>query len=282
MPNFSGPDNASPESLTITRRYFGFVIEPLAVDHSGYRIRAPPPATDGAKIPSMRPGKSGDFAAEIAAGSVDAFAQGIADETAELNRSADLTFGLFKRLGYGLLVVENERLLDQTNFLVESLQSRLDDLLDDIRGFALRLGLVRQYALLAFDRGRVEAGRIDRLRIGGCDVHGHHAADRLELIGIAGRLQRHNDADAAEAVGHRTMHVASHYPFADRKSCGPAQRHVLADLGDGISNGVRDFDVADRCREDRVDVGTGIDRRAGNHLHQALKQVVAGDEIGLG
>ena len=70
-------------------------------------------------------------------------------------------------------------------------------------------------------------------------MHRHHTADGLELIGIAGRLQRHDHADAAEAVGHRTMHITSDHALADRKASGAAQCHVLADLGDGVGDRIR-------------------------------------------
>ena len=41
-------------------------------------------------------------------------------------------------------------------------------------------------------------------------------------------------------------------------------------------------DLADRGREDLVDVGPALESRVRDHFHEALEQVVAGDEIGLG
>ena len=84
----------------------------------------------------------------------------------------------FKRLRHALLVVEDEALIEQADFLVEGLQPELDDLLDDVGRFALRLEFVGQHVLLALDGRRIEPGRIDRLRIGGGDVHRHHAGRR--------------------------------------------------------------------------------------------------------
>ena len=51
-------------------------------------------------------------------------------------------------------------------------------------GFPCGLELVGQDVLLAPDHLRIEAGRIDRLRIGGGDVHRDHAAEALELVGL--------------------------------------------------------------------------------------------------
>ena len=107
-------------------------------------------------------------------------------------------------------------------------------------------------------------------------------AEGLELVGIAGEFERDDHADAAEPVGHRIVHIARDHALADRKLGGAAQRHVLADLGDGVGNGVGDGDAAGVRGEDLVDVGAGVERGIGDHLHQALEQIVAGDEIGLG
>ncbi len=86
-------------------------------------------------------------------------------------------------------------------------------------------------------------------------MHRHHPAERLEFVGVAGRFERDDHADPAEPVGHRIVHVARHHALADRKLGGAAQRHVLADLGDGVGDGIGDGDAADRRGEDLVDVG---------------------------
>ena len=95
-------------------------------------------------------------------------------------------------------------------------------------------------------------------------------------------LERDDHADAAEPVHHRAVRIAGDDALADRKLGRAAQRHVLADLGDGVGNGVGDGDGAGFCRQDFVDVGTDAERDAGDHLHQTLEQIVAGDEIRLG
>ena len=60
-------------------------------------------------------GRRGDFGGEVGLLLLDAFAERIAHETGDLDRRADLAFGLLERLGHALLaaVVEDERLLEQ-------------------------------------------------------------------------------------------------------------------------------------------------------------------------
>src|SRR5579863_204701 len=99
----------------------------------------------------MRTGKSGDFAAEIASGALNAFAQRKALEPGDLHRSAYLRFGILERLRHALLalLIENERLIEQADLLVESLQPGFDDLFDHGRRLALRLELIGKHVLLA-------------------------------------------------------------------------------------------------------------------------------------
>src|ERR1700757_2432531 len=85
-------------------------------------------------------GERRHFSTEIAARPVDALAKGEADEAADLDRRPAFAFALLERLGDGLLVVEDERLIEQADFLVEGFQPRLDDLFDHIGRLALRLG----------------------------------------------------------------------------------------------------------------------------------------------
>src|ERR1700733_1195287 len=113
----------------------------------------------------MCTGKCGDFAAEISPGPFDPLAERKAPEAADLDRRADFAFGFLERLRDAFLVIEDEGLIEQTDFLVESLQARLDDLVDDIGGLSLRLELVGKNVLLALDACRIETRRIDRLRI---------------------------------------------------------------------------------------------------------------------
>jgi hypothetical protein len=62
----------------------------------------------------------------------------------------------------------------------------------------------------------------------------------------------------------------------------PPQRHVLTDLGNGLGNAFGQGDVADLGRLDLLQVGADRQRDVGDHLHQALKQIIACDEIGFG
>ena len=105
----------------------------------------------------MCTGKCGDFAAEISPGSFDPLAERKALETADLDRRPDFAFGLLERLRDAFLFIEDEGLIEQTDLLVESLQARLDDLVDDIGGLALRLELVGKNVLLALDACRIES-----------------------------------------------------------------------------------------------------------------------------
>ena len=70
--------------------------------------------------------------------------------------------------------------------------------------------------------------------------------------------------------------------LADRKSGGAAQRHVLADLGDGLGKVLGDRVAAGLGRLDLLDIGADVERHIGDHLHEALEQVVARDEVGFG
>jgi len=113
-------------------------------------------------------------------------------------------------------------------------------------------------------------------------VHRDHAAEALELIGLAGGLQRHKDPDLAETFLDRVVDVAGDGALPHRQRGCPPQRHVLADLGNGVGDRVGDAEMADLGRLDLLDVGAVMQRRLGDELDEALEVVVAGDEIGLG
>src|ERR1700722_16546291 len=135
----------------------------------GYRIRTRNNRARPNPL-SVRAGQSRHLAAEIALGPVDAFAKRKADEAGARGRPADLAFGFLDRLCDGLLALfDGVALLKQTNFLVEGSQARLDDLLDDVGGLALRLG--GEHAFLAFDGRSIEPGGITPLRFGGPPPH---------------------------------------------------------------------------------------------------------------
>src|SRR5512144_685141 len=142
--------------------------------------------------------QGGHLAAEIALRPVDAFPERIAHEPGHLDRAADLALGFLDRLRHALVRLVNERLIEQADLLVEGLEPRFDDLVDHIRRLSLRLVFVREHLFFAPDHIGIETGRIDRLRVGGGDMHRDHAAEALELVALAGRLHCDEHPDLAE------------------------------------------------------------------------------------
>src|ERR1700686_4769603 len=118
MPNFSGPLNASPDSLTMTRRYFGFAIEmPAPRRGRSSQDRAILFATENPRLQSMRAGKGSDLAAEIAACAFDPLAKRKAHKSGDLDRGTNLCLSLFDSLSHAFLIVEDEALIQKANFL---------------------------------------------------------------------------------------------------------------------------------------------------------------------
>src|SRR5688572_19214241 len=95
----------------------------------------------------------------------------------DLDRTADLAFGLLQRLRDTLLVVEDERLLEQGLLLVEGFQARLRDLVDHRLGLALLAELVGEDVLLALHHRGIDAGGIERNRVRRGDMHGDLTAE---------------------------------------------------------------------------------------------------------
>ena len=112
-------------------------------------------------------------------------------------------------------------------------------------------------------------------------MHRHHAAEGFQLIRRAGRFEPDNHADPAKSVGDRIVHVACDHAFAGRHRSCPPQRHVLADLGDGLVDSIGNRAIADTAGEDFIDIGAGGQRHIGDHLHQALEQIIARYEVGF-
>ncbi len=71
-------------------------------------------------------------------------------------------------------------------------------------------------------------------------MHRDLTAKRRELVGLAGGLERHDDADLAEAGRDDVVDVLADDALADLKLGRPTQRHVLADGGDGAADGLLD------------------------------------------
>ena len=132
-----------------------------------------------------------------------------------------------------LLVVEDEGLLEQGLLLVEGFQARLGDLLDHRFGLALLAEFVGENVLLALHDRRIDAGSIDRDRIGRRDVHRDLPPDRGKLVGLARRLQCDQHADLAKSFGHLIVHIGRNHALPDRQHSSAAQRDVFADGGDG-------------------------------------------------
>ena len=212
----------------------------------------------------------------------DALAEREAREARDLDRPADLAFGFLQRLPDALLVVEDERLLEQRLLLVEGLQPQLGDLFDHRLGLALLAELVGQDVLLALDHRRIDAGGIDRDRIGRGDMHRDLPADSPRVRRPCRTTSARPARRSCRARRNLVVHVARDHALPDRQHGGAAQRHVLADRGDRGRDRVRDRHRAGLRGLDRLDVGAGRERDVGDHLHQSLEMIVARDEVGLG
>src|SRR5262249_50084739 len=173
---------------------------------------------------------------KTAAGTYKAPPKGIPYNARHSDRSPHLALGILDRLGNGFVRIVDVGLIKQAYLFVESLEPRFDNLVDHIRGLPLGSVLVGKYFLLAPDQVRVEAGRLDRLRIGGCPVHRKHAAEALEPLALASRLQRHENPDLSEAWLDGIVHVAANDAICDGQRGCSSQRHVLADLGNRVGN----------------------------------------------
>src|SRR6218665_3741149 len=79
---------------------------------------------------SALPCSGGDLGGEIGFLLLDSLAQSIAHKTGNLDRRTGLALSFLDGLGDALLVVEDEGLFQQGDFLEEGLDARIDDLLD--------------------------------------------------------------------------------------------------------------------------------------------------------
>ena len=79
------------------------------------------------------------------------------------------------------------------------------------------------------------------------------------------------------------MHVGGHEALRHRQLAGAAQRHVLADGGDGVRDRIMHRSAARIGRRlDRLDIIPDDERDAGNVAGHGLKLLVLGQEIGFG
>src|SRR5215216_621465 len=92
-----------------------------------------------------------DFGCEIGFLLLDSLAESIAHKAGDLHGPADLALSFLHRLRDRLAAVVDERLLEEADFLVEGLETGLDDLLDHVLGLALLTILVGKHILFALD-----------------------------------------------------------------------------------------------------------------------------------
>ena len=173
-------------------------------------------------------------------------------------------------------------LLEQAVFLGEGLEARGHDLLHHVGGLAGVLlfedgGLTRQHV-----GGHLVERESHRVRCG--DVHGEHAAEFAERSLVAGRLERHDDADLAHARRDLVVDVGRHDAILDGERGGAAHRHVLADGGHHLGHilGHRVGGTRDVHGLQLLAVAIGLEgelRDLGDH---GLELLVAGHEVGLG
>ncbi len=112
-------------------------------------------------------------------------------------------------------------------------------------------------------------------------MHRDLAPERGKLVLAARQLERNDDADLAQSLRHRIVHVAADRTRLHGDARRATQGHVLADRCDRRIDGIVDGDVADFVGLDLVEVGADLKCHVGDHAHQALELIVAGDEVGL-
>src|SRR5579863_441357 len=277
----SGPIRASPESLTTTRLNSGC---------GAFAMTAPPVNRAARRRAILRHKKAAPRAASwIARPSglfyrfLDAFAERVADESLDRDRTADRPFGLPDRLGDGLGRIMDVRLIEEADLPVEGLEAGFDNLLDDVRGLAGVL--LDEHRALALNGRRIDPGGVERDGTCRGDMHRHLPPERAELCPIARGFERDDDSDPAEPVGDRAVHIMADRALGDFEALRAAQRHVFADGGDGVGDRLADRPAAGVMRAERfrrIDVGRLVERHRQRAAHQRLEVVVAGDEVGLG
>jgi hypothetical protein len=150
------------------------------------------------RIRALDAGLRRDLGGEIRRLLFDALAERVAHERRHRDGCANLALGLLQRLRDGLRGVDHEGLVQEADLLEVGLQAGFHDLLDDVRRLARVL--IGEHGLLARDRLGGNAGRIDRDRVRGRDVHRDLLAEKHERVGGSGRLQADQHADLAKAV----------------------------------------------------------------------------------
>ena len=85
--------------------------------------------------------------------------------------------------------------------------------------------LLGEHRLLALDHRGVEPAAFERERAGGGDVHGDLPAERGQRVGVAGRFERDDHADAAEAVDDLAVDIMADRAVVDMQAA--ARRSVM-------------------------------------------------------
>src|SRR5690606_16689555 len=296
MPKCCLPIRASPDALSRTRRYSGFIRS----SNQGYRQIGgePPPVVppihEGRHDVTRRPATSnrakrllfdsrGNFRREIRLFLLNALAQRKADVGGDFRRRANFLLGRLQSCFHGQVRIDHESLLEKHHLLIELAQPALDHLLDDVFRLAGGARLLRENCLLALDCGRVELFDAERQRVGGCDVHGYLPAEGSSLGRVARRLDSHQHAELAEIVGHRIVDISGDSALLDRQLLRSAECHVLANRSDRVLDRVRNRLI--RARIFRVGHRLGIVmgqrnlRDIGDNL---LERIVARNEVRFG
>src|SRR5215475_12667953 len=144
------------------------------------------PRATAADDQSRLTGGGRDLGGEIGFLLLDTLTECVTNKSGDLDRSTSFALGFLQRLRHTLLVIENKWLLQQANFLVERLKSRLDDLVDHVSRFALLLELVGKHILLAFHNCGIERSGVERQRVSRRDVHRNLATNGRQFVSLAG------------------------------------------------------------------------------------------------
>ena len=191
----------------------------------------------------------------------DAFAEGVAHEAVQRDRRADRLFGFLDGLGDRLGGVVHDRADRAGKLPCNRSSGRIR------RSFRARAAACRRSCrrapLFARDDRRVDARGVERKRTRGRDMHRDQPAEGGERARVAGRFQRDDDADAAEAsticavdiMADRRLggHAA---PRRGARSCSRRSWRWLGDrVGDRAAAGV--MRAVERLD---VDVGALVER----------------------
>src|SRR3954471_8160146 len=182
MPKLSSPINASPETLSRTRRYFG-----AGGMGTSLSIRGLCRLTGARHL--------GDFVGEIGVGLLDALAHLEADKAFHRDGSADVLGGLFDHLADLGLAIDHEGLLQQHRLFVEFAHAPFHHLLDDILGAARLAGDLGLDIAPPPRHSRGQMLRRDGKRGSGSHMHGELLGQRQQLVLVAGRLETYQHAD---------------------------------------------------------------------------------------